>query len=50
MASISEVNQIYSDLQAPNYTVIPKVGCNSLAYKYHLDTEISYGLAQKGYH
>jgi hypothetical protein len=35
-----------SKLQLPNYSLIPKVGCNSFAYKYHLVNGISLGLAQ----
>jgi hypothetical protein len=45
MASI-DLNQIYSDLQAQNYSIVPKVDFNSFAFKYHSVYGISYCLAQ----
>jgi hypothetical protein len=37
----------YPDLQVPNYSLIPKVGCYSFAYKYLLVNWICYGMAQR---
>ncbi len=39
-------NQIYPELQVPNYSVIPNVNLSSLFCKFHSVNGISYGLAQ----
>ncbi len=46
MVQIGLWNQIYPDLQVPNYSVIPNIGLSSFTYEYYLVNGICYGLTQ----
>ena len=46
LLSIGLWNQIYPNLQVPNYPFIPNLGRSSFAPRYHSVYGISYGLTQ----